>query len=267
MAQSVIVPIILGALQGIFEWLPISSEGNITVILTALGYQPGNAVSLALFLHLGTAVSATVYYRTTLYTILHSFEDWFRSESTSVPLVFYFVATLTSGVVGIGSYTLLQEVVSVLTGGAVVILIGVLLILVGIFQHVSTEQTTMASPDPTVADAVLVGVAQGLAILPGITRSGMTTGTLLLRGYNGSDAFQFSFILSIPAAIGGGVLAAADSGLQGFSPLGAGVAFLTAAVVGYLSIDVLLRLVNRISFAGVCFSLGSLAVFGGVLVI
>lgn len=266
MPQSVIVPIILGVLQGIFEWLPISSEGNITVILTTLGYQPGAAVSLALFLHLGTAVSAAIYYRTTIGTILRSLRDWFRGETAPAPLVFYFVATLTSGIVGISSYTLLQEVVSVLTGGAVVILIGVLLVLMGAFQYVSVEKTAASSSDPTLIDAVLVGIAQGLAILPGITRSGMTTGTLLLRGYDGSDAFQFSFVLSIPAAIGGGMLAAVDSGLQGFSLLGAGAAFLTAAVVGYLSIDVLLRLVDRISFASVCLSLGTLAVVGGLLV-
>lgn len=267
MAESIIVPIILGALQGVFEWLPISSEGNITVILSGLGYQPGAAVSLALFLHLGTAVSATVYYRNPIATILSSFQDWFQGETASAPLVFYIVATLTSGIVGLGSYTLLQEVVSVLTGGAVVILIGVLLVLMGVFQYVSAEKTAAASPDPTVTDAILVGIAQGLAILPGVTRSGMTTGTLLLRGYDGTDAFQFSFVLSIPAAIGGGVLAAVDSGLQGFSPIGASAAFVTAAVVGYLSIDVLLRLVDRISFGGICLSLGALAVVGGLLVI
>mgnify|MGYP002762527551 CR=1 FL=1 len=267
MAESLIVPIILGALQGIFEWLPISSEGNITVILSGLGYQPGAAVSLALFLHLGTAVSATVYYRNPIATILSSLQDWFQGETASAPLAFYFVATLTSGIVGLGSYTLLQEIVSVLTGGAVVILIGILLVLMGVFQYLSVEKTAVSAPDPTIIDAVLVGIAQGLAILPGITRSGMTTGTLLLRGYNGTDAFQFSFVLSIPAAIGGGLLAAADSGLQGLSPIGATAAFLTAAVVGYLSIDILLRLVDRISFGGVCLSLGALAVVGGLLVL
>ena len=267
MIQSVIVPIILGALQGIFEWLPISSEGNMTVILTAMGRPPGDAVSLALFLHLGTAVSATVYYRTTIWRVLASVGDWWRGDTVSPPLAFYLVATLVSGGVGIGSYLLLQEVVSAFTGGTVVVIIGLLLIAMGVFQRVSTGGASVSSRDPTVGDAILVGAAQGIAILPGITRSGMTTGTLLLRGYDGADAFEYSFVLSIPAAIGGGLLAGIDAGLQGFTPVGAFAAFLTAAVVGYLSIDVLLRLVERIAFWAVCLGLGGFAVVGGVLVL
>jgi undecaprenyl-diphosphatase len=267
MAPSFLVAVVLGALQGIFEWLPISSEGNITVILTALGQQPGNAVSLALFLHLGTAVSATAYYRREIITVLSSVSEWWRGDTATAPLVFYFVATLVSGIVGIGSYALLQEVVSALTGGAVVIGIGILLVLMGVFQRVSAERETVTSPDPTVVDAVLVGAAQGIAILPGITRSGMTTGTLLLQGYDGPDAFRFSFVLSIPAAIGGGVLAAADSGLQGLTPTAAVAAFVTAAVIGYLSMDVLLRLVERVAFWAVCLGLGGVAIVGGLSVI
>jgi undecaprenyl-diphosphatase len=137
----------------------------------------------------------------------------------------------------------------------------------GGFQRVSAGGEVIASPDPSIIDAILVGAAQGIAILPGITRSGMTTGTLLLRGYDGSDAFRLSFILSIPAAIGGGVLAAVDSGLQGLTPTAAIAAFITAAIVGYLSIDVLLRIVERVAFWAVCIGLGTAAIVGGVLVI
>jgi undecaprenyl-diphosphatase len=222
---------------------------------------------LALFLHLGTAVSATVYYRSTISAVIISIVKQWQGEAATAPTLFYFVATLVSGLVGIGCYALLQEVVSALTGGTVVISIGLLLITMGVFQRVSTEGESVSSPEPTVSDAILVGVAQGVAILPGITRSGMTTGTLLLRGYEGSDAFRFSFVLSIPAAVGGGLIAALDSGLQGFTPMQALAAFLTAAVVGYLSMDVLLRLVDRIAFWAVCLGLGTLAVVGGISVV
>ena len=267
MAESLIVAIILGALQGLFEWLPISSEGNITVILAALGRQPRDAVTLALFLHLGTAVSATAYYRNTIYELLNAGIIQLRGGESDAPLIFYLVATGVSGVVGIGSYAILQEIVSALTGGAVVIAIGALLIIMGGFQRASAGGEVIASPDPGIVDAILVGAAQGIAILPGITRSGMTTGTLLLRGYEGSDAFRLSFVLSIPAAIGGGILAAIDSGLQGLTPTAAVAAFITAAIVGYLSIDVLLRIVERVAFWGVCIGLGTAAIVGGVLVI
>ena len=265
--ESILLPIILGVLQGFFEWLPISSEGNITVILTALGQQPGSAVSLALFLHLGTAVSATAYYRATIWDVLLSIPEWWHGETTAAPLIFYGIATLTSGIVGISCYVLLQEIITAFAGGTVVVIIGCLLIFVGLFQRLSATTQTVSSPDPRLSDALLVGAAQGIAILPGITRSGMTTGTLLLRGYDGADAFEYSFVLSIPAAVGGGLLAGIDAGLQGFTPVGAFAAFLTAAVVGYLSIDVLLRLVERIAFWAVCLGLGGFAVVGGVLVL
>ena len=78
---------------------------------------------------------------------------------------------------------------------------------------------------------------------------------------------KLSFVLSIPAAIGGGVLAAVDSGLQGLTPTAAIAAFITAAIVGYLSIDLLLRIVERVAFWAVCIGLGTAAIVGGVLVI
>jgi undecaprenyl-diphosphatase len=196
-----------------------------------------------------------------------SITEWWHSETTTAPVMFYVIATLTSGIVGISCYLLLQEIITAFAGGTVVLIIGCLLLFVGLFQRLSAATQTVSSPDPRISDAILVGAAQGIAILPGITRSGMTTGTLLLRGYDGSDAFEYSFVLSIPAAIGAGLLAGIDAGLQGFTPVGALAAFLTAAGVGYLAIDALLRLVDRIAFWVVCIGLGGLAVLGGILVL
>ena len=82
-----------------------------------------------------------------------------------------------------------------------------------------------------------------------------------------NSLLKLSFVLSIPAAIGGGVLAAVDSGLQGLTPTAAIAAFITAAIVGYLSIDLLLRIIERVAFWAVCIGLGTAAIVGGVLVI
>lgn len=270
MDRSLLIAVVVGALQGVFEWLPISSEGNITLVLSWLGSSPERAVAFALFLHLGTAVSATAYYRGELRVLIGRLPGWrpgtaFEGEHCTI--TFLGVATLVSGVVGLAAYAVLEEVVSTLTGGAIIILIGGLLILTGAFQRLSTINPGGVSKDPTVSDAILVGIAQGVAILPGVSRSGMTTGTLLLRGYDGPATFRFSFLLSIPAAVGGGLLAYTDTGVGALSPL-AGVASLgTAAVVGYVTIDLLLRIVRRVSFWAVCVGLGTLAVGGGLLVI
>ncbi|SDZ98801.1 undecaprenyl-diphosphatase [Haloplanus vescus] len=270
MDRSVLIAIIVGALQGVFEWLPISSEGNLTLILAWLGESPQQAVAFALFLHLGTAFSATAYYRHEIATELGTLRTWrpgVALQDEYMQTTFLGIATLVSGGVGVSAYLLLAEIVSALTGGTIVIGIGGLLILTGIFQRLSTSVERASPATPTLWEAVLVGIAQGLAILPGISRSGSTTGVLLLRGYAAPTSFRLSFLLSIPAAIGGGLLAFLDTGLPGLSLSSGLIALLTAAIVGYLTIDALMRIVNRVAFWVVCLGLGSLAILGGGLLL
>lgn len=268
MDQSLLVALLAGVLQGVFEWLPISSEGNLTVLLSALGRSAADAVAFSLFLHLGTALSASVYYREEVAALLGRLPDWRPAgafEGDQAPVTFLAVGTLVSGVVGLGAYATLDEVVNELTGGAVVVLVGVLLVATGVFQRLSAG-AAHAEEDPGFVDAVLVGVAQGVAILPGVSRSGMTTGTLLLRGYDGASAFRFSFLLSIPAALGGAAIAYFDTGLGDVTTLEASVALLAAFLVGYATIDALLKVVERVSFWAVCIGLGAVAILGGLLV-
>jgi len=269
MDWSIVVALIVGALQGIFEWLPVSSEGNLAIALSALGRSPDDAVAFALFLHLGTALSATAYYRHELREVLELVPAWrpdraFEGEQALV--TFLAVGTLISGVVGIAAYATLDAVVSSVTGGTLVVLVGVLLVATGLFQRLSDSVEGEPQAQPRGPDAVLVGALQGLAILPGVSRSGVTAGALLLRGYDGPTSFRLSFLLSIPAAVGGGLLAFADAGLGEVTLLAAAVALGAAATVGYATIDALMRLVERVSFWGVCLVLGSLAIVGGVLV-
>jgi len=270
MDRSVLVAIVIGVLQGVFEWLPISSEGNLTVVLSWLGESPERAVAFALFVHLGTALSATAYYRGEIREELANLWTWRPARATAdshATTTFLAVATLVSGVVGLASYAVLEEVVSSLTGGAVIVVIGVLLVATGVFQRLSASVDRTPREHPGLLDAVLVGVAQGVAILPGISRSGSTTGVLLLRGHEGPASFRLSFLLSIPAAVGGGLLAALDTGLAGVTLAGGVAALASAALVGYLTIDALMRVVERVSFWVVCVGLGALAIAGGVLVL
>lgn len=268
MIDETLVAFVAGLLQGIFEWLPISSEGNIAIVLTTLGATPTAAVSFALFLHAGTALSATVYYRDELVkTLLSTSElDLGRpfDPSTSV-LSFLCLATLTSGVVGLLAYAALESLVSAVTGGLFVALIGALLVVTGLLQRYA-ETTPLESPrKPSIVDGILIGALQGLAILPGVSRSGTTASVLLLRGFDGETSLRLSFLLSIPAALGGGLLGYFESGgLPEIGVLPAVVALGTATVVGYVTIDALMRLVQRIDFWLVCVVLGCLAVLGGV---
>ena len=269
MDQSLLVALLAGVLQGVFEWLPISSEGNLTVVLTALGRSVDEAVAFSLFLHLGTACSATTYYRDEIADLLGRLPDWrpdHAFDDEQAPVTFLAVGTLASGVVGIVALQTLDRVVDELTGGAAVVLIGVLLVATGLFQKL-TASGAVTGTDPSVFDAVLVGVAQGVAILPGVSRSGTTTGTLLLLGYDESSAFRFSFLLSIPAAVGASAVVYFRTGIGDTTALQAVVALLASFLVGYATIDALLRVVERVAFWAVCLGLGVVTIVGGLLVV
>lgn len=269
MNESTLVALVVGIVQGVFEWLPISSEGNVAIVLTTLGASPTLAVSYALFLHLGTAVSVTVYYRDDVRTALAELSEWrdglFGTNTTLVS--FIGVATAASSVVGLVALVGLEAIVSEVTGGGFVALVGALLIVTGLVQRFSADRFLGNRESPNAADAVLVGAVQGLAILPGVSRSGVTTSALLLRGHDGTASFRLSFLLSVPASLlGGAVGLLAQGGLPGITATSAATALCSAAVVGYASIHLLMQIVRRISFWLVCVGLGALAVAGGLLV-
>lgn len=267
---DLVVAVIAGIVQGVVEWLPISSQGNLAAVLTAVGTDPEVAVQLALFLQVGTSLSAATYYREEIETVLRGLPDWRPDaayDSQNALTSYVAVATVLTGVVGIPLYIFAVDLAGELTGGAFIAVIGVLLVLTGGLQLVSEARGGTRS-QPTLVDSVLVGAAQGVAILPGISRSGVTTSALLVRHYDPPEAFRLSFVLSIPAAVGAAVLTVTESGgLPGIDPTPAAVALLVSAAVGYLTIDALVRIVDRIQFWLVCFGLGGLAIAGGLLAV
>lgn len=268
-SRELVIAVLAGIVQGIVEWLPVSSQGNLALFLSAVDMSPDTALQLALFLQLGTALSATTYYREDIEQATRAAPDWqLRAPYTGEnALVSYIVvACLVTGLVGIPLYVLAVDIASELSGGLFVAVIGVLLIATGAVQIISESVSMGVRETPTFLDSVLVGTVQGIAILPGISRSGVTTGALLFRSYDPPAAFRLSFLLSIPATTGGAALTLVSAGgLPGISPTAALLALVVSAVVGYLTINTLMRVVERIPFWTVCFGLGGVAVLGGGL--
>ncbi len=261
--------LVVAAIQGVLEWLPVSSEGAVAAYLAVWqGLGPETAVRYALVLHAGTALAATVYYRHELAALARAGATWPPATAdgpTATDLRFLATATVVSGLVGVGAYLALTELAGALAGGTFLAAIGVLLVATGLLQRAAATALGDRAR-PAGADAVLVGVLQGLAVLPGVSRSGTTVGAMLLRGFAPPVAFRLSFLLSIPASLGAGLLVLLDAGVPAVSPAVAAVALAVSAAVGYATIDALLRVVARVAFWAVCVGLGALAVAGGVLV-
>jgi len=267
--NPVIVALVLGILQGILEWIPVSSEGGVALASTALGgLNPADATRLALFLHAGTGVAALAYYRTEVAEMGRSARTLSRQPfaAETADRSFILLATAATGLTGLPAYLLLDAVVSELQGGFFLAFVGGLLVLTGLLQRFAAALSLGERTRPDWGDAVLVGALQGLAILPGVSRSGTTVSALLLRGHEGESSLRLSFLLSIPAAFAANALVLADTGLPAIDPLGAVVALVTSAVVGYLTVGALVAIVRSIPFWTVCTVFGGLGLVGGLVV-
>jgi undecaprenyl-diphosphatase len=239
----------------------------VAVARSALGAAPDAATRYALFLHAGTALAAAVFYRAELGRVLRRMPAWRPRAAFAVEtadLSFFGIATLASGVVGIAGYLALSEIADAAAGGVFVAAIGFLLLGTGLFMRVAERRATGRRESPSLLDALLVGVLQGLAVLPGVSRSGTTVSALLLRGHDGPDSLRLSFVLSIPAAAGAGLLVVLDDGVAGVALGPALLALGLSAVVGYLAVGTLVRVVERVAFWRVCVGFGALAVVGGL---
>ncbi len=268
--REFVVALVAGIIQGVVEWLPVSSQGNLSIVLTVLGISPSEALQFALFLQAGTTLSAIVYYHRDIWEAVRVLPEWRKSSafsgSTAMPS-FVVVASIATGIVGVPLYVFAIEAASAVGGGVFIAVIGGLLVVTGGMQWVSDSVGSGLRKEPGLVDAVLIGSLQGLSILPGVSRSGITTSALLLRRYEAPEAFRLSFLLAIPAGIGAGVITMVGTGgVPGISPTAAVVALVTSAIIGYGMIGTLLRVVERVPFWAVCCGLGALAIVGGILI-
>lgn len=235
--------VLLGVLQGVAEWLPVSSEGLVAAAYSRLeGESLDEAVGYALWLHVGTMPAALVVLRRDVAALAR--EVWERPRQTPPLLMFLAVATLLSMALALPLVLVLGEL-SGLVGASAMGLVGVLMLATGVLQmrkpgHGSRDRTALALPD-----ALLAGLAQGLSVLPGLSRSGLTVAALLGRGVEKREALVVSFLMSIPASAAAALYAALGGGfaLSAEAFVAAAVAF----VVGLGTIRALLAFAERVN--------------------
>jgi undecaprenyl-diphosphatase len=244
--------VIIGILQGFIEWLPISSEGNIVLLLMSIfNLHPHNAVQYALFLHLGTGVAASIYFRNEIRELAYAKTDETKNLRTQLIII-----TLTTGIVGLPIWILLE--LSSSFGESLLALTGIALIITGLIQLTTKVFKGKKIDELTISDSIVLGVTQGLAIIPGLSRSGITSSFLLFRGFSGEDSFRISFLMSIPASFGAAALVLMFNGYH--LTLYALISLVAALIVGLITIDVLIKMVKKISFWKLCITLGLIAV-------
>jgi undecaprenyl-diphosphatase len=246
---SIVEAIVLGIVQGITEFLPISSTGHLRIVPAFLGWDDPGAAFTAVT-QLGTMAAVLLYFREDLQRIarawLRSLRDRSLRSELDARLGWYIVlGTIPIGIFGV----LFKDQIE--TGARDLYIIGVALIVLGLVlllaEKVGKRERSMEQI--TTRDGFVVGFAQALALVPGVSRSGATITAGLFMGLDRQSAARFSFLLSIPAVVLSGLLELGSilSGEEGqdTGAVALIVATLLAFVSGYVSIAFLLRFLSN----------------------
>lgn len=244
--------IILGGLQGISEWLPVSSEGLLIFVRVNLfksGLGLSELINYALFLHLGTFFAALIYFRRELSRLIKGlFRYRAGDEETKKLLNFYILATLFSGLVALIVLWLLKKIEGELTftGRWITLMIGMLLLVTALLQFKKKGERYKGASDLKTRDGIILGVLQGISILPGLSRSGLTVSAFLLRKFDDSLALKLSFLMSLPVVLAGNILLNLKEfvfTLENF------IGFAFSFLLGLLTIYILLGIAKKLNFS------------------
>lgn len=252
---------ILGLIQGIAEWIPISSEAMVNLVaINFFNIDAAQSIELALMLHVGTLLSAIIYFKSDLATLILS------PRKHAVEFKFYIVATLISVLLGGVIYLGIKQIVLSDSGGAIATLIMAGALFVTAWLLARKGGGEKLAERITLVDALLLGVTQGVAVIPGISRSGSTTAIALMRGFSPDTALKISFIMGIPMITIGSMLLLIDSGNAAlFLSAPYLIALASAFIFGLLSITVLMKLASKVSFVKFILVIAVLALIAGTM--
>jgi len=252
---TVIQALILGIIQGLTEFLPVSSSGHLVIFQHIMGLQEGT-ISFDVLLHLGTLLAVFIAFREDIAAIIK------RPFSRLTYLVL--VGCIPAGLMGFFLEPLFERAFASL------LVVGIGLLITGAVLKISEKMAERSFDmkdiqDTTYGDVLFIGILQGLAIVPGISRSGSTIAGGLMAGLERTWAARYSFLVAIPVIFGAGLAQMkdiADQGLNGsFVPHLVG--FLAAALFGYIAIKIVMELVRkgRLSiFSYYCWALGTITI-------
>ncbi len=263
--MSVIQGILLGMLQGVAEFLPISSSGHLQIVQSLFGLEE-IPLLFDVFLHLATLFAVCLYFWRKIWSLLKCFGRWIskreRPEGNSLndndllcgtdeagrkTIIAIIISTIITGVIGVVTSKFIPEMSNKIVCGGFIVT-AILLITSALLEK---KQVKVAKGEGkggvSVKQSVLIGVMQGVGTLPGISRSGSTIAGALFSGVDRKTAGDYSFIVSIPAILGAFILEVKDIGevssVIGAAPVIAGCA--AAFAVGYISLTILMKMIRK----------------------
>ncbi len=262
---DVISAVLLGMFQGVTEWLPISSSGQTVIpMVNALDIDAGTALSFAFYLHFGTLMAVLLKLRGDVKHIIVRLPKYKEDKMVQ----FIVISTVATAIVGIPVYLFLRGALEGGAGGEIVtVLVGLFLVITGIIIYISKKKFgNRALKDSNAKDSLLAGIVQGFAVIPDISRSGVTVAALIGNRFKQEEALHLSFLMSIPATTGIIILEVTGGNIAsiGVLPILAGI--IASFIIGYLVIDVLLRFARKVRFDVFCVVFGVVAILVAMVV-
>jgi len=257
--------IILGIVQGLTEFLPVSSSGHLVIFQKLLKFNdPGVLFEIAV--HLGTLVAVIIYFRKDIWEIIQSIFNWRKDAPENIKyahhLLFYLIiASVITAIIGFAFKNIFESLFEN------TVLVGFMLIITGGILFASDKIRNTTKKKMSVPSSLLVGFAQSIAIIPGISRSGATITTGIFTGRTRDLATRFSFLLSIPAILGATILkiknmqSAMSSSEVVLNFILGGI---VAAIVGYFAISFLIKMIKQAElfyFSIYCWIIGIITIF------
>ncbi|MCD6528608.1 undecaprenyl-diphosphate phosphatase [bacterium] len=237
--------ILLGIIQGVFEWLPISSEG-VTALFSQFFVQRLNPIDIALFLHLGTLLATLVYFS----------KEWIKVLTGKNPFLlrFLIIATIISLVVGFPVYKTIR---SLAIGYTLLLIMGFGLLCTSFFQKSQRKIKIGVN-----GLAIITGFLQGLAVIPGLSRSGSTIFGLSLGKFPPEDILKISYMMSAPVILVSTLYLWWENPIlfsQGWLSL------IFSFLVGFATLHLLINLAQKINFSKFTFVFGLFCLIGAVI--
>jgi len=267
--------IIIGIIQGVSEWLPISSKTQIIVsstYLLKLTFQ--QAYTFGLFMEIGTLVAAIIYFRKDMLNLVQVLAGS-KDKGKRKLFAYILVVTLVTGLIGAPLYLVADSVTGIVVGIPMLILGIVLLGDAALIRYSRKRlEKGIASrklENLSLKDYLLVGIMQGISSLPGVSRSGITTSTMLILGVEPEEAFRLSFTAGIFASAGAFALTLVASRHNVASSIatigltGLVVAIITATVISLFLIDFLIKVAGKQKITYLTAALGVIAIASGLL--